>query len=356
VIDQQRDRIAAAFERALADSPVPPELRSRAVRSAMLSRSEVAHSNHQWALALVAVLIAIAIVGTLIGVRALRSPTPAPIKHGPPIVMHQNGFIVIGGDNNLTAIDPATGAMHTIWSVSPPNKMSDVAYSPDGTRVAYLQGSTELDGGQLWVLDTTTHRAQQLTNCTCRRFSHVSWSPDGLRLAFSDGGQLYLIDNDGTHSSQLTHLTDGSDPIQPTWSPDGNLIAFKSQNDIDVIKPDGSGLAVLLTEPSSPWDPAWSPDGSRIAYVVDPVSPSTFDFQVWLMNPDGSHRTMIFVSHGCCVTAWGGPAWSPDGTQIAVAAYPSPGWYLWVMNADGSDQRNLGHVNAVDRPAWQPVP
>ena len=187
-------------------------------------------------------------------------------------------------------------------------------------------------------------------------FSHISWSPDGTHLAYADGGQLYIIDTVGGHRTQLTHLPTGSDPTQPSWSPDGDLIVFKSHLNIDVIKADGSGLAVLLTDPAEPWDPAWSPDGSRLAYVNDPAGLSGFDFHLWLVNPDGSHRTEIFVSQGCCVTGWGGPAWSPDGKQIAVVAGPIPRFHLWLMNADGSNQRNLGLVKAIDRPAWQPVP
>jgi hypothetical protein len=145
VIEHQLDRIVAVFERELAQSPVPPELRSRAVRAAMLSRGEVALPSQQWAMALVAVLIAIAIVGTLIGVRAFRSSVPTPTKHGPLFPLRHNGFIVMGGDNNVTAMDPGTGAMSTIWSVSGTEVISDVAYSPDGTRLKDRRGTAYLD-------------------------------------------------------------------------------------------------------------------------------------------------------------------------------------------------------------------
>jgi Tol biopolymer transport system component len=307
-------------------------------------------------MALVAILLAIAIVAALVGLRALHSSAPTPSTQRPTPTLHRNGPVVVGGNGDLTAIDPVTGAQSTIASISAHGQVSDLAYSADGARLAYLLGSAETGGGEVWVLDTKTLRTHLLTTCRCAKLSHLSWSPDGSQLAFVDGSQLYLIGADGTKRTQLTHLPTGQSATQPTWSPDGIRIAFKTQSRIDVIRTDGSGLAVLLTDANEPWDPAWSPDGSRIAYVLDPVSSHGFDYQLWLMDSDGSHRIQIFVSPGCCVTAWGGPAWSPDATQIAVVAYPIPGWYLWVVNADGSDPRNLGKVKAIDRPAWEPLP
>jgi Tol biopolymer transport system component len=307
-------------------------------------------------MALVAILLAIAIVAALVGVRTLRPSAPTPGTHGPTPTLHRSGPIVMGGNGDLTAYDPATGAQSTIATISADGEVSDPAYTPDGARLAYLLGSAQSGGGEVWVLDTKTLGTKRLTTCGCARFSHLSWSPDGLRLVFVDSDQLYVIDADGTNKTQLTHLPAVQFATQPTWSPDGTRIAFKVQDQIDVVRPDGTGLAVLLRDVNGPSDPAWSPDGSRIAYLLDPPSSDAFDFQLWLMDPDGSHRIQIFDSPGCCVAAWGAPAWSPDGAQITVVAYPIPGWYLWVMNADGSHPRNLGRVKAIDRPAWEPLP
>lgn len=307
-------------------------------------------------MALVAILLAIAIVAALVGVRALHPSVPTPSRHGPTPTLHRNGPIVMGGNGDLTGFDPVTGAQSRIASISTDREVSDVAYSPDGARLAYLLGSAPSGGGEVWVLDSTTQRSQQLTTCGCAKFSHISWSPDGSRVVFVDRGQLYLIDANGTNRTQLTHLPAFQSATEPTWSPDGTLIAFKAQNQIDVVRPDGTGLAVILSDENGPSDPAWSPDGARIAYVLDPPSGRFFDYQLWLMDPDGSHRIQIFDSPGCCTAAWGGPAWSPDGAKIAVVAYPIPRWYLWVVNADGSDPRNLGLVKAIDRPAWEPLP
>lgn len=50
-------------------------------------------------------------------------------------------------------------------------------FSPDGTKVAYLQG------GQLWVLDLATEVRKQITTSSVGAGGHV-WSPDGQWIAF----------------------------------------------------------------------------------------------------------------------------------------------------------------------------
>jgi Tol biopolymer transport system component len=298
--------------------------------------------------------------------------------------------MVMGVDNSLVAIDPATGHRHVILSAPAADVVTSPAYSPDGTKLAYLRGGVVGSSGALsgshdlmdsiWILDTTTAQATQLTTCHgCSPYDYVSWSPDGSRLAFSEADrrgalQLYLIDADGTHLTQLTHFPAGQNATQPTWSPDGTRIAFTfftvAKNldhatvfptiNIDVIRPDGGGLAVLLAASPAELDqdggpylePAWSPDGSRIAYLLDPWPRGVgVDFQLWLMDSDGSHRTRIFLYPNCCVDAWGGPEWAPDGARIAVVTAHT----LWVLNTDGSDRTSPGVISG-DRPAWQPLP
>jgi Tol biopolymer transport system component len=318
-----------------------------------------------WLMAAMAILLTIAAVATLAAARTLHHPARTPGTRFPIVPIHQNGPILMGGDSAVTAYDPVTAARSTFTTVDGDKRVSDVAASPDGTRLAYLLGPALSGGGQLWIFEVKTRQAVRVTTCTCPKFSHVSWSPEGSRLAFVDGTQIYLIDADGSHRTQLTHLGGGEAAEQPTWSPDGTQIAFDTHNQadfgrlnqIDVINVDGSGLKVLLHDPSGAWDPAWSPDGLRIAYVLDPqIDSEGFDYQLWLMDSDGSHRHQIFESRGCCIQGWGGPAWSPDGKQLAIVAYPAPGWYLWVVNADGSAPRNFGRVMVPDRPAWQPLP
>jgi Tol biopolymer transport system component len=87
--------------------------------------------------------------------------------------------------------------------------------------------------------------------------------------------------------------------------------------------------------------PAWSPDGRKIAFVSNS--------EIYVMNADGSEQRTL-TQRGAQ------PLWSPDGRKIAFVSVRD-GKYdeVHVMNADGSGKRNLTHNPAPDgAPAWSP--
>jgi len=100
VRDSQRDRIAAAFDRELARSPLPPELRAQAVHGAVSSRNSHERLRHPRMLTVVAALLAIAIVATLVlTARSLhtRQVVPAnPVVPGVPVPLPKAGALAPG--------------------------------------------------------------------------------------------------------------------------------------------------------------------------------------------------------------------------------------------------------------------
>mgnify|MGYP001827886761 CR=1 FL=1 len=154
--------------------------------------------------------------------------------------------------------------------------------------------------------------------------SRIAFSSD------RDGNEeIYIMEleagESGAGSGALTRLTNNpARDIAPAWSPDGSLIAFESDRagnlDLYVTSPDGSSPARPLTRDSAPDRmAAWSPDGKYVAYQSGREWHEDIyvvDVGVALENPDvGAEMQLTSDGGGCRL-----PAWSPDGAWLAYAA------------------------------------
>ncbi len=144
-----------------------------------------------------------------------------------------------------------------------------------------------------------------------------AWSPDGTRLAYItvDGGQpqIFVCRSDGTAAVNITKS--GFLERNPAWSPDGTEIVWTrfedDQHTIWTMKSDGSD-AKRITDPAVMCsNPSWSPDRKRIAFGTH--RPGDLNFRVWQMNADGAEPRELFKE---MVIRTVYPAWSPDGKQI----------------------------------------
>ncbi len=165
---------------------------------------------------------------------------------------------------------------------------------------------------------------------------HPSWSPDGLKLAFSrveaDGtSEIYTIMADGTGLTRLT-INSGFDG-NPSWSPDGTRIAFASDRDgnadIFVMNADGSNPVSIHTRPEDDRTPVWSLSGEKILFTTT-ISVGNRDIMV--MKANGSE--LVNITNNTSDDSWG--AWSPDGTRIAFYSNRGGNKDIYIMYADGS--------------------
>ncbi len=122
--------------------------------------------------------------------------------------------------------------------------------------------------------------------------SDPAFSPDGSRIAFvsqRDGNaEIYVMNADGTGATRLTN--DPQPDGRPGFTPDGQAVVFHSartagKQQIWVVNVDGTGLT-QLTRDSVNSAPSVSPDGQTIAYV----SQRNKDADIWLMARDGSNQ------------------------------------------------------------------
>ena len=91
-----------------------------------------------------------------------------------------------------------------------------------------------------------------------------------------------------------------------TLAPQNGLIAVQGVDGIYIVDP-RTETARLVPKSEELSDPAWSPDGTTLA-----VTSSRADsYDVYTMKPDGNERTLVLRNalH---------PSWSPDGNQLVV--------------------------------------
>ncbi len=90
---------------------------------------------------------------------------------------------------------------------------------------------------------------------------------------------------------------------------------------IFLMRPDGSDRHVVATglPGLNQQHPDWSPDGTRIAFKADDTS----NYRIWVMEADGSNVRELATAPDAYkeLPWWDFPAWSPDGTKVVAVAY-----------------------------------
>jgi dipeptidyl aminopeptidase/acylaminoacyl peptidase len=261
--------------------------------------------------------------------------------------------------------------------------IKEVAISPDGARVAWSvalldKNNAPTDGSAVYVAGLKEPAAQARVtagNGTADYEEHdIAWSPDGTRLAFlSDkdtAGQLQLYVAEVGHGvvRKLTGLTGLL--AAPQWSPDGKAIAFLfTENATQAAGPtqaaaqaagvieehvDEQRLAVvdLSTGSMRQVSPAdlyvyeydWSPDGRRFVAVAAHGSGDNNWFVAQLYTLEAAtgettslHKPSLQIAK---------PRWSPDGRSVAfVGGLMSDegvaGGDIYIVPAAGGEARNL---------------
>jgi hypothetical protein len=238
----------------------------------------------------------------------------------------------------------------------------ELAWSPDGTKIAFVRGNANPGSQPLYVVraDGTSSNATEIP--TTGGAGHPTWSADSGKIAFWHNNQIYTVAGD--ISSPATPLP-GASGVEPIWSPDGSRIAYGTPNvggflDLAVIG--AGGGAPLFTIPDNPQfiTPSWSPSGAQLAYNERVGEPSRFR----IVNADGGGDHGLPLVQGLKTEA-SQASWSPDGTRLVFQ-----GWYfggvtpaektneVYIANADGSGSVTSLTADQVYKtePAWRPNP
>lgn len=261
------------------------------------------------------------------------------------------------------------------WMVSP------IHWSPDGEWIAYLVARGKDDLGFLtylgiWRIRPDGSEPAEMyapSDASGEQPQVVGWSPDGKTILFWRGMQHSAsLAADGLELDAVT-LEDGKThllgwtlayPDFLAWSPAGDCLALTDgggrevwyRKQIMVVAPDGSARANISNDPArADIQPAWSPDGKRIAYISWPTSETyyplmteaIYDTDIWAMNADGTGKRQLTFTEEAGEHF---PLWSPDGEHILFVRIENNRSGLWIMKADGSEERQVAELGAAPPP------
>ena len=151
---------------------------------------------------------------------------------------------------------------------------------------------------------------------------------------------LARVDVDGNEYRDLAVLTSAR---SPDWNEAG--IIYQSSAGIQLTKDEGDATTSKIYADGYDWDPDWQPNGGRIVFQ----SKEGPHWEIFAVNADGSGITALTRPVTTLVNQLPSnvaPVWSPDGKYIAFLSNRMDNneagpWRVWVMNADGSNQRPL---------------
>jgi len=178
------------------------------------------------------------------------------------------------------------------------------------------------------------------------------FSPDYrqiLYLSYLNGNpRIYVYDLE-SNSQRL--ITQSQNPtFAPRWSPDGKWILYSmataGNTDIYKIASAGGGTPVRLTDsPGIDVGGSFSPDGTKIVFESDRSGSQ----QIYVMNADGSDQRRVSFFGGRAAT----PEWSPRGDQIAFT-HIAGNLRIAVMSPGGGGMRYLTNSWQDEAPTWSP--
>ena len=199
-----------------------------------------------------------------------------------------SGVAVAHADGSgIRFIAPVSGTNHVL-----PSMGERVAWSPDGKRLAFVSstpGPEEDANGDPMVIT---------------RYSYKPTASEGL-TRFDDNRRLHLFVADlaTRHVKQLTSGNYYEHSIQ--WSPYGQELLFISNHgadpdrvfnyDVFALNLASGAIRQITNTRNAEYQPVWSPDGRTIAYLgtkreLTSSETTMEDTHVWIMNADGSNR------------------------------------------------------------------
>jgi len=290
---------------------------------------------------------------------------------------------------SLPTIAPSAGERHlsNIRQLTNGGENAEAYFSADGRRLIFQSTRDGRSCDQEFVMNIDGTGLQRVSNGTGKTTCGFFYAND-QRILFGsshaeqrdcpakpdpskgyvwglDPFDIYTAKPDGSDLRRLTNY--GVYTAEAVVSPDGKRIVFTSLKDGDLdiytMNVDGSDIRRLTTTPGYDGGPWWSPDGTKIVYrawhPVDSALTTYRDLlaqrlvrpnrmELWVMNADGSNQRQITQLGGANF----GPSWTTDGKRLIFSSnYKQPrsgNFDLFLINLDGTGLEQITTQDTFD--------
>ena len=169
-------------------------------------------------------------------------------------------------------------------------------------------------------------------------YTEVQYSPDGKRMAFvASNADKYAVWTAAIDGSEAKQVSPAATWVRgPEWSPDGQAIAFGSAAaappDVWVVPATGGEARRLTSDPGLEFNQHWSHDGNRILYSANRLG----HFDLFTVSPQGGAFDTILVDGANKFAEW-----SPDGNRLAVQRNDGARSTIEILTLDAHASRPL---------------
>jgi dipeptidyl-peptidase 4 len=249
-----------------------------------------------------------------------------------------------------------------------------IKWSPDGTKVSFVQRDDSGEHGELWYVDTLTgekgvlvsevklsqlappvsriHDEREKERLLRYHVAAYSWSPDSKHLIFDSQGQLWYYSLDTGTAVQLTSSPDASE--DPKFSPDGKRLAYVRKHNLYVHPVSGEEGERPLTREEKDRDKSKDRDKDKDKDKEDNILNGEVDWVYaeelavrsnFFWSPEG-HDILFLQMDETRVPSYPIVDWLPTHPRVEQEKYPkagdpNPSVHLGVVSSNGGKVRGI---------------